>query len=116
MGATVGDVTAEEVLGNIEATSWAVEFLSAAAQVTVEGLLELHRRLLAGTRHAEHAGQIRAVQNWIGGSSFNPCSAVFVPAPPEHVRALLEVPIRSHTRADWLSARFLKSKPKARPS
>ena len=90
MGATVGDVTAEEVLGNIEATSWAVEFLSAAAQVTVEGLLELHRRLLAGTRHAEHAGQIRAVQNWIGGSRFNPCSAVFVPAPPEHVRALLD--------------------------
>jgi len=90
MGAAVGDVTAEEVLGNIEAMSWAVEFLSSAAQVTVEELLEVHRRLLAGTRHAEHAGQIRTVQNWIGGSSFNPCTAVFVPAPPEHIRALLE--------------------------
>jgi Fic family protein len=30
------------------------------------------------------------VQNWIGGSDFNPCSAAFVPPPPEHVESLLE--------------------------
>src|SRR5204863_7533443 len=36
-----------------------------------------------------HAGRIRSVQNWIGGSSFNPCSAAFVPPPPDHVEALL---------------------------
>jgi Fic family protein len=29
------------------------------------------------------------VQNWIGGSSFNPCSAAFVPPPPDLVRELL---------------------------
>jgi Fic family protein len=30
------------------------------------------------------------VQNWIGGSDYNPCSAAFVPPPPEHVGPLLE--------------------------
>jgi Fic family protein len=32
---------------------------------------------------------MRTVQNWIGGSSFNPCSAAFVPPPPEQVPWLL---------------------------
>ena len=49
----------------------------------------MHERLLAGTRLERYAGRLRAVQNWIGGSSFNPCSAAFVPPPPEHVRALM---------------------------
>jgi len=88
-GETDIDVTADEVLGNIDAMTWAVESLSAADTVTVDGLLEVHERLLARTRLREHAGQIRSVQNWIGGSSFNPCSAAFVPPPPEQVEALL---------------------------
>lgn len=88
-GETDIDVTADEVLGNIDAMTWAVESLRAAHTVTVDGLLEVHERLLARTRLREHAGQIRSVQNWIGGSSFNPCSAAFVPPPPEHVEGLL---------------------------
>ncbi|MGH2782106.1 MAG: Fic family protein, partial [Thermoleophilaceae bacterium] len=35
-------------------------------------------------------GKLRKQQNWIGGSSHNPCSAAFVPPPWEHVRDLLE--------------------------
>jgi Fic family protein len=35
-------------------------------------------------------GVIREEQNWIGGSSYNPCSATFVPPPAEHVQRLLE--------------------------
>jgi Fic family protein len=88
-GETDIDVTADEVLGNIDAMTWAVESLSAADTVTVDGLLEVHERLLSRTRLREHAGQIRSVQNWIGGSSFNPCSAAFVPPPPEQVEGLL---------------------------
>ena len=89
-GAAPGDVTAEEILGNIDAMTWAVGALSSAPEVTVEGLCEVHRRLMVGSRLAEHAGQVRTVQNWIGGSSYNPCSAAFVPAPPAHVLDLLE--------------------------
>ena len=89
MGEAPSDVTAAEVLGNIEAMNWAVHALAAATTITVHDLLEMHRRLLASTRLAEHAGQIRTEQNWIGGSSFNPCSAAFVPPPHEYVEDLL---------------------------
>jgi Fic family protein len=84
------DITATEVLNNIEAMSWAVETLSARARITVEGILEVHERLLAGTRLEEQGGNLRTVQNWIGGSDYNPCSAAFVPPPHERVRGLLE--------------------------
>jgi Fic family protein len=46
--------------------------------------------LLSSTRLEPHAGRIRIEQNWIGGSDYNPCSAAFVPPPPELVPALLE--------------------------
>ena len=90
MGEDPGDVTAVEVLGNIDAMTWGVETVRPGGQITVEILLEAHRRLLAGTHIEEHGGRIREVQNWIGGSSYNPCSAAFVPPPPEYVSSLME--------------------------
>ena len=90
MGEVPNDTTAVEVLGNIAAMVWGVESVGPGEQITVEVLLEVHRRLLAGTNIAEHGGRIRTVQNWIGGSDYNPCSAEFVPPPPEVVTTLLE--------------------------
>ncbi len=84
------DITAVEVLGNIDAMVWGVEAVEPGGRITLETLLEIHRRLLAGTRLEEHGGRIRSVQNWIGGSSYNPCSAAFVPPSPGVVTALLE--------------------------
>jgi Fic family protein len=84
------DVTATEVLNNIEAMHWAVETLTERPQIVVEDLLAIHERLLSGTSLERYAGQLRDVQNWIGGSSFNPCSAAFVPPPPERVPELME--------------------------
>jgi Fic family protein len=57
--------------------------------ITVELLLDLHRRLLAASRLVAHGGHLRDVQNWIGGSDYNPCSAAFVPPPPEAVADLM---------------------------
>lgn len=88
-GVPAEDVTAEEVLGNIEAMTWAVDHLATAA-VTVAGVLKVHKRLFAGTRLEPQGGKIRETQNWIGGSDYNPCSAAFIPPPPEQVRPLLE--------------------------
>jgi Fic family protein len=90
MGDEPSDVTAVEVLNNIEAMSWAVETLSNAPSITVSDILSIHRRLLAGTRLQAHGGALRSTQNWIGGSDYNPCSAEFIPPPPEHVQPLLE--------------------------
>ena len=89
LGEDPRDLTATEVLGNIDAMVWGVNAVEPDGVITVETLLEMHRRLLDGTRLAEHAGRIRDVQNWIGGSDYNPCSAEFVPPPPEAVADLL---------------------------
>jgi Fic family protein len=90
LGEDPSDITATEVLNNIEAMRWAVDSLADVDQLTVEHLLGVHKRLLAGTTLQQHAGRLREQQNWIGGSSYNPCSAAFVPPPWEHVRDLLE--------------------------
>jgi Fic family protein len=84
------DVTALEVLNNIEAVRWAIDSVADGDEVEVDHLLEVHRRLLSGTRLDRHAGVVREEQNWIGGSSYNPCSAAFVPPPPDRVADLLE--------------------------
>ncbi len=89
-GFSAEDVTAQEVLANIEAMAWAVDHIGPARKVTVAGLLEVHKRLFAGTRLASDGGRLRETQNWIGGSDRNPCSAAFVPPPPEDVPSLLE--------------------------
>jgi Fic family protein len=85
-GATVNDSRAVEVLANVDAMSHAV---TGTGKITVDRLREVHRRLLAPTRAARYAGELRTEQNWIGGSDFNPIGADFVPPPPEYVPALL---------------------------
>jgi Fic family protein len=83
------DVTALEVLGNIDAMRYGVESVGSEGEITVDVLLQIHRRLLAGTRLESRAGSFREVQNWIGGSDYNPCSADYVPPPPEVVPDLI---------------------------
>lgn len=89
LGKEPTDITASEVLGNIDAMAYAISSVAEGDPITPDLLLETHRRLLAGSRLEEHGGQIRDRQNWIGGSSFNPCSAVFVPPPCEMVEDYL---------------------------
>jgi Fic family protein len=89
-GASIADVTALEVLGNVDAMAFAVASVEEGSPITKELILETHRRLLGETSQAQHAGRIRTVQNWIGGSSYNPCSASFVPPPPDRVEGYLD--------------------------
>jgi Fic family protein len=90
LGGYVKDITASEVLANIDAMRFALDEFDPGEKIALERLLEVHRRLLRGTWLQEHAGVVRTEQNWIGGSGHNPCSAAFVPPPPEHVPSLLE--------------------------
>jgi Fic family protein len=90
LGEDPSDVTSKEILNNIDAMSWAIDTLSDVQTITVEDLLNIHERLLAGTSLEEYAGRLREKQNWIGGSDYNPCTAAFVPPPHEAVRPLLE--------------------------
>lgn len=67
---------------------WGISGVEPGGMITLERPLEVHRRLLAGTRLEEHGSRIRGKQNWIGGSHYTPCSAEFV-LPPETVVDLL---------------------------
>jgi Fic family protein len=89
LGQESADVTAREILNNIDAMRSALDAQTTGEPITIERLLETHRRLLGGTSLSDHAGRIREEQNWIGGSAYNPCTAVFVPPPHEHVPELL---------------------------
>jgi prophage maintenance system killer protein len=55
----------------------------------VDLLLAIHQSLLARTRLREYGGKFREQQNWIGGNAHNPCTAVFIPPPPELVSDLV---------------------------
>jgi Fic family protein len=90
IGDEPSDVAAIEVLNNMEAMAWAIEHVSSQKAVTTNDILGVHRRLLTGTQLEEHGGRLRTAQNWIGGSDYNPCSASFVPPPPEYVEQLLD--------------------------
>lgn len=90
MGETPGDITAEEVLGNIDAMRAALEIAARDEPLNTGHILEIHHLLLSGTRLRQHAGRLREVQNWIGGNIYNPCAAAYVPPPPEFVPALLD--------------------------
>ena len=88
-GAETLDRIAVEVLGNIASMESAIALATRRQPVSRDDLLDIHRVLMDRSRTPELGGLVRTQQNWIGGSSYNPCSAAFVPPPPEHVEGLL---------------------------
>jgi len=89
-GDDAGDQVAVEVLGNIAAMESAIALASSVDPFGLDDLLAVHRTLMERSATPLLGGEVRTGQNWIGGSSYNPCSASFVPPPPEHVAGLLE--------------------------
>jgi Fic family protein len=89
LGQRAIDVTAQEILNNIDAMAVALEEQEHGQPITLERFLGTHARLLGATSLEKHAGQLREEQNWIGGSSYNPCSAEFVPPPAQRVADLM---------------------------
>ncbi len=83
------DVTAIEVLANVEALRFGIQAIDEGHPINLDLLLEIHRRLLSPTHLTRLAGKLRNAQNWIGDDSFSPCNAVFVPPPPELVKPLM---------------------------
>ncbi len=88
-GGESADRVAVEVLGNIAAMESAIELALRTERISLADLLEIHRVLMERSPRPELGGVVRERQNWIGGSSYNPCSAVFVPPPPDHVDSLV---------------------------
>ena len=79
---------ATEILASIDAMEFAIERAADGRAIEVADLRDIHNALLKGVA-PKIAGNIRAVQNWIGGNNYNPCGADFVPPPPELLDELL---------------------------
>lgn len=89
LGGDADDRVAVEVIGNIAAMESAVELATSTDPFELDDLLSVHRTLMYNSPTPELGGVVREEQNWIGGSSFNPCSAAFVPPPHEYLNDLL---------------------------
>jgi Fic family protein len=77
---------ATEIVGNVAAMQAALEL---ADRLDPSAILAMHAALMGG-HEAEIAGRWREEQVWIGGDSFGPHGAAFVPPQSEHVPALVE--------------------------
>ncbi len=80
----------EEVTNYLRAFRWTQDTLRdpKGLPMSVRLMRQAHRLLMDGARGAgRQPGELRKSQNWIGGTRLG--NAVFVPAPPEHVPALL---------------------------
>lgn len=91
---------ARAVAANVAAMAAAVD-VPVGTPLTVDTILKTHHVLLARDPvRGREAGQVRLVQNWIGGSDFSPRDALFVPPRPELVGGLLDDLIRFVARSD----------------
>ena len=88
-GLAVTDRVAAEVVGNIDAMRQAVDLAAQRGPMTLDGLLEVHKLLMDRSSNPELGGVLREEQGWIGGGSFNPCNAAYVPPPPDRVPELM---------------------------
>lgn len=88
-GGDAADRIAVEVLANVAAMEAAVELGSSTDTITLDDLLGIHRTLMEQSVTPDISGVVRTVQNWIGGSTYRPCSATFVPPPPQTLDALV---------------------------
>ena len=80
----------EEVTNYLRVFRWTQDTLRdpKGLPMSVRLMRQAHRLLMDGARGAgRQPGELRKSQNWIGGT--RPGNAVFVPAPPEQVPALL---------------------------
>lgn len=60
------------------------------APVQMSAILRAHEALMRDDpAEGPHAGRIRTVQNWIGGSDYSPRDALYVPPPPDTVQTYM---------------------------
>ena len=81
--------TEMQTLRNIAATQRAIELGASGADLTIDGLRDIHATLMG--KEDRIAGRIRDRQNWVGsGALGSPLEARHVGAPPEFVKTLLD--------------------------
>lgn len=84
------DTTAASVVGNINAMNRAINTNTAKKDITINTIQNIHKELCKNTKIKKYGGIIRQEQNWVGGTSFNPLNADYIPPDPKYVEMLME--------------------------
>ncbi|MFB8004777.1 Fic family protein [Nocardia sp. NPDC056000] len=90
--AVAGGKTSDEAKSQLAAVKALIAMVEAAGAGTIQldDLLKAHRLLMAVDYYTSRdAGQLRDVQNWIGGSDYTPINAAHIPPPLELVPELI---------------------------
>lgn len=77
-------------LANVAAMRESVEAVKVGDKITLETLCKVNRLLTTGSVQPIRGGELRTVQNWVGGSNFSPVGSMYVPPAPEDVPGLME--------------------------
>jgi len=82
--------TATLMAAGTEAISLLISSAARDAPIMLDSIRDAHGLLMrADPRENPHAGRLRDVQNWIGGSDHSPRNALFVPPAPDRVEELM---------------------------
>lgn len=88
-------VAATEALGAM------IDDVGSTRVITIDTMTTAHRALMAEDPYErDHAGKLRTVQNWIGGSDHSPRGAMYVPPPRDAVEAYMEDLVAFTNRGD----------------
>lgn len=83
----------QEVRNYVTALEYGIAEVTRGRRLSLELVLDLHRRLMTGVRGQDkRPGEFRVIQNWIGHHGSTPATARFVPPHPDQLAAVL---------ADW---------------
>jgi Fic family protein len=82
---SAGRRNATQIVGNVEAMKAA---LALASELSAQAILEMHEALMAHEA-PDIAGRWRHEQVWVGGDSYGPHGATFIPPHREHVEDLI---------------------------
>lgn len=75
--------------------------VSESRHIALNDLLDAHRALMADEpTERGHAGRVRDVQNWLGGSDYSPRGALLIPPPPDLLAGLLDDVLAFANRED----------------
>lgn len=82
--------TATLMAAGTEAIALLISSVTTDAPITLDSILRAHGLLMrADPGESRHAGRLRDVQNWVGGSDHSPRNAQFVPPAPDLVEELM---------------------------
>ncbi|WP_024794801.1 Fic family protein [Tomitella biformata] len=90
--AYAGGKASDEARSQLAAAQALIAMVDTAGSgpIVLDTLLQAHRLLMAPDYYAARdSGELRDVQNWIGGSDYTPINAMHVPPPPELVPELM---------------------------